>query len=53
MRSYCIYCNRETILEVVRIVLYNRRQEKKIKGYCKSCGESMCRIVTTKIAKSK
>lgn len=38
---YCVKCEGETEMIVVRTLLNNRNKEKKIKGFCKTCREPM------------
>lgn len=45
MDTYCIYCKKETQTEIVRTSIDNKKKEKKVKGYCVSCGEAICQII--------
>lgn len=45
MDTYCIYCKKETQTEIVRTSIDNRKKEKKVKGYCISCGEPVCQVI--------
>ncbi len=44
MECYCTNCKRETEIIIVRSITNNKTKEKKLRGYCKVCCESMCLI---------
>ena len=47
LKSYCLKCKKETDMMIVRAIYNRTRFEKKVEGMCKTCGEYLCKIIST------
>ncbi len=46
MKTYCIKCNKETNTTIVRTKINEKKKEKKVIGYCNTCTEPSCQIIS-------
>lgn len=51
MKSYCIDCKKERTIIIDHTICNEKKNEKKILGYCNICSNKLCKIISLYIIK--